>query len=688
MLFVAFFLLGQSTLSGANNPCGETLRPSATTDTVPEKTTPCPDITSATFVESALALHSATFAVSTTASPTGYWITYTDRRTGATSSTYIAIANVVNDTLVLTELPSSRRFTGYIYSVCGTDTSLTGYPITFRTGCEPIADLPYLETFNYYSTTQLPACWTFLNAGNNHPKAYISSPFYGAEGGNCLTVTSSQYTILYVVLNEFQTHTSELAIRFSYINTYSNTNAYPFYLGVMTDPNDASTFRLLEYIPNTRSFNTLRHHFANDNLSPDTTYYITFRYNITPYGNGYQSYLENIRVYDPGTCPDPQNLHLVNTSFTTATIAWTDTSTNNAAISWDIYYGPWGFNADSVTPLTVNDTTVATITGLRHSSQYECFVVAHCADSATSVGSERLRFATDSTLVITTRTNSTSSRTMGRVNGGGTYHIYDTVTLTAIPSSGYHFATWQDGVTSNSRRVTALTDTTFTAIFAEGTLNMVHDTVHIVSYTHDTIWTPHIDSVAQLYHDTLTTILYDTVVTTIHDTLINSLCDTIVNTINDTTLLQPTYHTLTVQSADNSIGMGCGTGFFPEGSIVEIVGLPEQGFQFLSWEDGNTDNPRQITLNSTASYIATFDFSTYEESPELQHISVYPISTTGIYRISTHEVLNTTVYNSRGQKVLVAKGDTDINLSLHPADTYTLRIILPQVVAIRKVVKE
>ena len=56
---------------------------------------------------------------------------------------------------------------------------------------------------------------------------------------------------------------------------------------------------------------------------------------------------------------------------------------------------------------------------------------------------------------------------MGSVTGGGEYAEGSTVTLTAVPNSGYTFALWLDGNTNNPRTITVTEDATYTAVFQE-----------------------------------------------------------------------------------------------------------------------------------------------------------------------------------------------------------------------------
>ena len=65
-------------------------------------------------------------------------------------------------------------------------------------------------------------------------------------------------------------------------------------------------------------------------------------------------------------------------------------------------------------------------------------------------------------------------------------------------------------------------------------------------------------------------------------------------------------YTLSVASANTNQGLVAGNGEFPEGTVVEIAAIPIEGNRFVGWDDGNTDNPRQVTLTENKNFIASF----------------------------------------------------------------------------------
>ena len=66
--------------------------------------------------------------------------------------------------------------------------------------------------------------------------------------------------------------------------------------------------------------------------------------------------------------------------------------------------------------------------------------------------------------------------------------------------------------------------------------------------------------------------------------------------------------TLTVVSQDPEMGTVTGGGMFAEGTQVELTAVPNDGYIFVRWSDGNTDNPRTVTAENKT-YTAEFEKS-------------------------------------------------------------------------------
>ena len=64
---------------------------------------------------------------------------------------------------------------------------------------------------------------------------------------------------------------------------------------------------------------------------------------------------------------------------------------------------------------------------------------------------------------------------------------------------------------------------------------------------------------------------------------------------------------LTVNSNNDSYGTVMGSGYYEPESEVTILAIPKTGYFFKKWDDGNTDNPRTIILNTDVVYTAIFE---------------------------------------------------------------------------------
>ena len=79
-------------------------------------------------------------------------------------------------------------------------------------------------------------------------------------------------------------------------------------------------------------------------------------------------------------------------------------------------------------------------------------------------------------------------------------------------------------------------------------------------------------------------------------------------------------YTITVESANPDWGNVSGGGTFNYGETIEIAATPNIGHVFLTWDDGNLDNPRSIVVTENHTYIASFAvqqcYITAEVTPE------------------------------------------------------------------------
>ncbi|MBP3763095.1 MAG: hypothetical protein J6I49_04335 [Bacteroidales bacterium] len=66
-------------------------------------------------------------------------------------------------------------------------------------------------------------------------------------------------------------------------------------------------------------------------------------------------------------------------------------------------------------------------------------------------------------------------------------------------------------------------------------------------------------------------------------------------------------YVLTLEANDPAMGTVAGGGTYLMGDSATLTATPNEGYRFVSWQDGNTDNPRTVTVTADATYIATFE---------------------------------------------------------------------------------
>ena len=134
----------------------------------------------------------------------------------------------------------------------------------------------------------------------------------------------------------------------------------------------------------------------------------------------------------------------------------------------------------------------------------------------------------------------------------------------AVPTAKHIFTHWSNGETSNPYTLTVTQDTLLTAYFAR---------------------------------------VYDTIV--IDGPLI--MGDTMYVLIPDTIYIDPLRFRVDVESDNPTYGNVCGRGLFPMGTVVEIGAIPFSGYRFVQWYDGDTDNPRIVSVDADLSFLAMFE---------------------------------------------------------------------------------
>lgn len=290
--------------------------------------------------------------------------------------------------------------------------------------------------------------------------------------------------------------------------------------------------------------------------------------------------------------------------------------------------------------------------------------------------------------VITTEVYPENS---GTVNGGGTYNYGSTVHLTAHSNTGYTFSQWNDGNLTNPRSIFVEGDATYTAVFTPlqyeittecdpvegGTVTGagIYDYGTVASLTA----TPNENYIFLCWSDGIVS---------------NPRNVTVTGNANYKALfyLQGTpQYTITVLPNDPALGTVTGGGTYPQGSTIEISATPFENVAFRSWDDGNTDNPRSITVTGDMTFTALFEAVQPGETYTITVRSENPLMGTvfggGTYPVNT--IINIGASPNQGfyfsgwqdgdmnnPRTITVTGDAEYvaSFSTNPTVTYTVTV--------------
>ncbi len=225
-------------------------------------------------------------------------------------------------------------------------------------------------------------------------------------------------------------------------------------------------------------------------------------------------------------------------------------------------------------------------------------------------------------------TVSSLNTTMGTVTGGGAYKYEATATIKATPQTGYHFVKWNDGNTDASRSVTVLGAITYTATFAPNTYVL---TVTSANTTMGTV------SGGGTYEYNKSVTIKATPKTGYHFVKWNdgntsaSRSVTVTAAATYTATFAIDTYTLTVSSANTTMGTVTGGGTYEYNKSVTIKATPKTGYHFVKWSDGNTNASRSVTVTGNATYTATFAINTYALTVVSANSNIGTVTGSGTY---------------------------------------------------------
>ena len=307
---------------------------------------------------------------------------------------------------VLEGLAAATAYDVRVAAQCGEAVSEYTQPISFITECDAISAFPYEENFDGMSAAAhsygtpseraLPICWSAINTCTYstykyYPTVYYYSsyPEYANSADNALRFYSSYSSYSnydpqdqIAILPEME-DISGLRMKFN-ARAYANSTSYSTYyadfiVGVMTDPQDASTFVPVQTL--NPASTTYEPFVVKFNSYEGEGKYIAIKMEAASYAKQTRGcFIDDIRVEELPNCLEPEGLAVAYNGGDSVRISWT-----SDAQAWNLDVN------GTIIPVSENPYL---LTGLDLATSYIVKAQAICGEELSDWSNEA-SFATD-----------------------------------------------------------------------------------------------------------------------------------------------------------------------------------------------------------------------------------------------------------------------------------------------------
>ncbi len=366
----------------------------------------------------------------TNVTPTSATVSWVDQNTNTPTSWSVKYSSNANfdpategtattvntPTINLNGLESQTTYYVYVGVDCGSfGESEWSNAFTFTTECVPMTVLPYVYGFEDATTgtstgTDFDAeCWKRLNNGTTYyGYPYISSSSTYCHSGSrglywynaTTTGTYGDYQILVLPGVDATSHPAN-TLQMKFWAKASSTSYHPvFQVGVMTDPNDVSTFVNVATI-NVEGTTWTEYTAFLDSYTGNGIY-VALRANRPT--SAWYAYVDDFELSVIPPCIKPSNAHTTALTYNAATIDWTQNTVLSTESSWDVMFGPSPLDTTTATVTTLTDH-VFNATGLDEQTSYDFYVRANCGADGYSDWSIVYTFTTPCAPIAVTKYN-------------------------------------------------------------------------------------------------------------------------------------------------------------------------------------------------------------------------------------------------------------------------------------------
>lgn len=205
---------------------------------------------------------------------------------------------------------------------------------------------------------------------------------------------------------------------------------------------------------------------------------------------------------------------------------------------------------------------------------------------------------------------SSADASKGITTMGGEYDEETEVLVYAAAKDGYQFSKWSDGNTDNPRTVKMVGNITLTAQF-EAVTPVVKYTLTVTANPMEgvAVGGGAFESGAQVTLAAVANTGYHFTQwadgNTSNPRQVTVTADGVYAAQFEKDAVIQRY-TLTTSSTNAAQGTAYGQGTYEAGTQIAVFAVANDGYHFTQWHDGNTDNPRTVTVAADAIYFANF----------------------------------------------------------------------------------
>jgi hypothetical protein len=315
--------------------------------------------------------------------PSGYDYYVSPSNVAPTPSTSASGSVFGSDTsATITSLPADSVHYVWVRGNCGTAGDWTSVPVSFRTACNPVTVLPYIENFNGVTVPAIPACTKVLNVNNDANTWATAAAPAGITGftGNVLRYA---YNTTNAANDWFFTAPLSLSAGTSYRLTFSfaTNSAATYYEKLRVSYGTSMLPASMTTVLFDSTFIGTAVRVATIDFVPPATGMYYLGYHAYSDADRNSLYVDNIKLDLTPSCSEPTQLtHLPVVRDDSATISW-KASVSLPVSGYDYYISTSRTAPTSGTAPTVNGImdTLALIGGLSADTKYYVWVRSNCA---------------------------------------------------------------------------------------------------------------------------------------------------------------------------------------------------------------------------------------------------------------------------------------------------------------------